>query len=94
MDEQLAGTEDIAERGLRYTKEQFGQLMEQTEEYVRENPTRAVAYALLAGLVIDRLPVCRMLSSLARVSLLALKPALLIYGATKIYQAAQNDDEN
>ena len=51
MDEQFAGTEDIAERGLRYTKEQFEQIMEQTEEYVRENPTRALVYAAVAGLL-------------------------------------------
>ena len=35
--------------------------MEQTEDFVRENPTRAMAYAVLAGLVIDRLPVFRIL---------------------------------
>lgn len=93
MDEQIAGTEDIAERGLRYTKEQFTQIMEQTEEYVRENPTRALAYAAVAGLVIDRLPICRILSGLARLSLIAIKPAILIYGATKLYQAAQDDAE-
>lgn len=93
MDEQLAGNEDIAERGLRYTKEQFEQIMEQTEEYVRENPTRALVYAAVAGLVINRLPVCRILSGLARLSLVAVKPAILIYGATKLYQAAQEDGE-
>jgi len=92
MDEQLADSEDIAERSLRYTKEQFGQIMEQTEDYVRENPTRAVAYAVVAGLVIDRLPVFRILGGLTRLSLLALKPAILIYGATKLYQAAQQDE--
>ena len=93
MDEQFAGAEDIAERGLRYTKEQFQQIMEQTEEYVRENPTRALAYAAAAGLVINRLPICRILSGLARLSLIAIKPAILIYGATKLYQAAQEDGE-
>lgn len=93
MDEQLVGNEDIAERGLRYTKEQFEQLLDQTGEYVRENPTRAIAYAALAGVVIDRLPVCRLLSGLVRLSLFALKPAVLIYGATKIYQSVQQDEE-
>ena len=93
MDEQIAGTEDIAERGLRYTKEQFTQIMEQTEEYVRENPTRALAYAAVAGLVLDRLPICRLLSGLVRLSLIAIKPAILIYGATKLYPAAQEDAE-
>ncbi len=92
MDEQLAGNEDIAERGLRYTKEQFEQIMEQTEDYVRENPTRALAYAALAGVVINRLPVCRILSGLVRLSFMAAKPAVLIYGATKLYQAAQTDE--
>lgn len=92
MDEQSAGTEDIAERGLRYTKEQFEQILEQTEEYVRENPTRALAYAAVAALVISRLPVGRILGGLVRLSLLAVKPAVLIYGATKLYQAVQEDE--
>jgi hypothetical protein len=91
MDQQLADSEDIAERSLRYTKEQFGQIMEQTEGFVRENPTRAVAYAVVAGLVLDRLPVFRIFGGLTRLSLMALKPAILIYGATKLYQAAQQD---
>ncbi|MFN2507982.1 MAG: hypothetical protein ABR589_04335 [Chthoniobacterales bacterium] len=89
MDQSLAETEDIAERSLRYTKEQFEQILEQTEEYVRENPARALAYAVVAGLVIDRLPVFRIFGGLARLALVAAKPAILIYGATKIYQAAQ-----
>ena len=91
MDQQLAGNEDIAERGLRYTKDQFGQIMEQTEDYVRENPTRAIAYAVVAGLVLDRLPVGRILGGFARLTLFALKPAILIYGATKLYKAAQDE---
>jgi hypothetical protein len=92
MDQQLAGTEDIAERSLRYTKEQFGQLMEQTEDFVRSNPTRAIGYAVVAGLVLDRLPIMRIFGGLTRLSLMALKPAILIYGATKLYQAAQQDE--
>ena len=92
MDGQLSQSDDIAERGLRYTRDQFGQLMEQTEDYVRSNPTRAIMYAALAGLVIDRLPVARMLGGLARLTLFAAKPAILIYGATKLYQATQADE--
>jgi hypothetical protein len=92
MDQQLAESEDIAERGLRYTKEQFEQIMEQTEEYVRANPTRAIGYAVAAGLVLDRLPVFRILGAFTRLSLMAMKPAILIYGATKLYQASQHDE--
>lgn len=93
MDDQATGTtEDFAERGLRYTKDQWSEIMEQTETFVRENPTRAVAYAVVAGLVLDRLPVFRIFGGLTRLSLMALKPAILIYGATKLYQAAQQDE--
>ena len=92
MEPQLAeNSEDIAERGLRYTKEQFGQIMEQTEDFVRENPTRAMAYAVVAGLVLDRLPIFRIVGGLTRLSLMALKPAVLVYGATKLYQATQDE---
>ena len=91
MDGQISQSDDIAERGLRYTRDQFEQLMEQTEDYVRSNPTRAIMYAALAGLVLDRLPVGRMLGGIARLTLVAAKPAILIYGATKLYQAAQQD---
>ena len=92
MEQQLADNEDIAERSIRYTREQFGQIMDQTESYVRENPTRAVAYAVVAGLVLDRLPVGRILGGLTRLTLMAIKPAILIYGATKLYQVAQQDE--
>ena len=93
MEQQLAeNPEDFAERGMRYTKEQFEQIMEQTEDFVRENPTRAIAYAVAAGLVLDRLPIFRILGGLTRLSLMALKPAVLIYGATKLYQATKQEE--
>ena len=92
MDEQSAGMpEDIAERSLRYTKDQFEQVLEQAEEYVRENPARSIAYALVAGFIFNRLPVGRILGGFVRLLMVAFKPAILAYGATKLYQAAQND---
>ena len=94
MDEEFSGTSgDIAERGLRYTKDQFEQLVGQTEEYVRENPTRSVAYALIAGFILNRLPIGRILSGIMRLAFIAFKPAILAYGATKLYQAAQGENE-
>jgi hypothetical protein len=94
MDEEISGTSgDVAERGLRYTKDQLEQLLEQTEDYVRENPTRSIAYALVAGFILNRLPLGRILGGLTRLVFIAFKPAILAYGATKLYQAAQGDDE-
>ena len=93
MDEQFsASSGDVAERGLRYTKDQFEQLLEQTEEYVRENPARSIAYALLAGFILNRLPVGRILGGVVRLAMVTFKPAILAYGATKLYQAAQSDE--
>ena len=92
MEHSSETTGDIAERGLRYTKDQFEQVLEQTEEYVRENPVRAVGYALLAGFILNRLPICRILGGFVRLIMLAFKPAILAYGATKLYQAAQSDE--
>ncbi len=91
MEDQVS--QDFAERGVQYTREQVERLLEQLEMYVRENPMRAVGYALLAGLVIDRLPVFRLTGGLTRLALMALKPAILIYGATKIYQAVQENED-
>lgn len=94
MDQEFSGTSgDVAERGLRYTKDQFEQLLEQTEEYVRENPTRSLAYALVAGFILNRLPIGRILGAMTRLVFIAFKPAILAYGATKLYQAAQGDRE-
>ena len=83
--------EDLAERGLRYTREHFDELLSETETYVRKNPVQSIAYALLAGFVLNRLPVGRLLSAVVRLLLFALKPALLVYGATKIYEAVQEE---
>jgi len=94
MDDQSSGmTEDVAERSLRYTRDQFEQVLEQTEEYVRENPARSIAYALIAGFILHRLPVGRILSGFVRLLMIAFKPAILAYGATKLYQAVQGDEE-
>ena len=94
MDQQSSGIPgDVAERSLRYTKDQFEQVLAQAEGYVRENPARSIAYAVVAGFVLDRLPIGRILGGFVRLLMIAFKPAILVYSATKLYQAAQNDGE-
>jgi hypothetical protein len=94
MDEEFSQTSgDVAERGLRYTKDQFEQILEQTEEYVRENPGRSIAYALAAGFILNRLPLGRIAGAVARLMFIAFKPAILAYGATKLYHAAQGEEQ-
>jgi hypothetical protein len=84
---------DLAERGLRYTREHFDELLTETEAYVRENPVQSLAYAVLAGFVLNRLGIGRIVSGLMRLLLFALKPAILIYGAAKLYEATQEEEQ-
>ncbi len=78
-------------RGLRYTKEQLEEVVGQTEVFVRENPGQSLLYAFVAGYVLNRLPVGRILSGLVHLSISALRPAMLLYGATKLFQAVQEE---
>jgi hypothetical protein len=83
--------QDVVLRSVRYTKEQVEDIVGQAEEYVRENPGQALLYAFVAGYVLNRLPVGSLIRGLVRLSFLALRPAVLVYGATRLYQASQNE---
>ena len=83
---------DIAERGLQYTRDQWNEIIGQTEDFVRANPTRSLLYGVAAGFILDRLPIFRILGGLIRLLLKAFKPALLVYGATKLYHLTQEQE--
>jgi hypothetical protein len=80
------------ERGLHWVKEQVEMALGETEDYVREKPTQSLLYAFVAGYILNRLPLGRILGGLFRLLVGALKPAILIYGAAKLYQAAQEEE--
>ena len=84
---------DYAEGAVNYAREQWDAILGQTEDYVRENPTRSLCYGVAAGYLLNRLPIFRIFGALLRLMLLAFKPAVLIYGATKVYQSFQQRDE-
>ena len=85
-------TGDLAERGLSYAKDQWGDLIAQTEDYVRANPTRSLLYGLGAGFLLDRLPIFRIVGMVVRLLFKALKPALLVYAVTRLYQMVQEEE--
>lgn len=84
-------SEDIVVRGFQYTKDQVDEVLHQVEKYVRQNPGQAMLYAFVAGYVLNRFPVGGVLRGLVRLSFFGLKPAMLIYGATKVYEATQDE---
>ena len=82
---------EYPERGFQWVKEQVETALNETEGYVREKPTQSLLCAFMAGYVLNRLPLLRILSGLFRLLLVALRPAILIYGAAKLYQSAQEE---
>ena len=82
---------ELPERGVQWVKDQVETVLSETEDYVREKPAQSLVCAFVAGYVLNRLPLGRVLSGLLRLLIVALKPAILIYGAAKLYQAAQEE---
>lgn len=83
---------EFPERGLNWVKEQVETALSETEDYIREKPAQSLLCAFMAGYILNRLPLGRILGSLFRLLVAALKPAILIYGAAKLYQAAQEEE--
>ena len=83
---------DIALRSVRYAQDQFSGVVTQAEEFVREKPGQSLLIAVLAGFILNRLPIGRLFGGVARLLMFALKPALLLYGATKVYEVIQEEE--
>ena len=80
---------EFPERGMQWVKDRVETVVNETGEYVREKPTQSLLYAFAAGYVLNRLPLGRVLGGVLRLIVMALKPGMLIYGAAKLYQMAQ-----
>lgn len=85
-------SEDFPQRSFHYAREHFDVVVSQTEDYVREKPAQSLLYAFVAGLIMNRLPIGRIISGMFRLLLFAFKPAILIYGATKLYRAIEEEE--
>lgn len=60
-----------------------------TEQFVREDPAKAVGIALFAGVLLTVLPVGRLIGGLIRLALCLARPLLLVLGAVKLYEEFQ-----
>jgi hypothetical protein len=83
---------EYPERGVHWVKEQIEAALSETEDYIREKPAQSLLCAFLAGYVLNRLPLVRIVGGLFRLLIAALRPAILVYGAAKLYQAAQEEE--
>ena len=82
---------ELPERGVQWVKDRVETVLSETESYVREKPTESLLCAFAAGYILNRLPLGRVVGGLFRLLIFALKPAILIYGAAKLYQVAQQE---
>ena len=82
---------ELPERGVQWVKDRVEAVLNETEDYVREKPAQSLLCAFVAGYILNRLPLGRIFSGLFRLFIVALRPAILIYGAAKLYQAAQEE---
>jgi hypothetical protein len=83
---------EFPERGVHWVKEQVEVALSETEDYIREKPAQSLLCAFVAGYILNRLPLGRILGGLFHLLVVALRPAILIYGAAKLYQAAQDEE--
>jgi hypothetical protein len=83
---------EFPERGVHWVKEQMEAAFSETEDYVRAKPAQSLLWAFVAGYVLNRLPLGRIIGALFWLLIAALRPAILIYGAAKLYQAAQEQE--
>ena len=82
---------EFPERGLHWVKEQVETALAETEDYVREKPTQSLLCAFKDGYILNRLPLGPIVAGLFPLLVVALRPAVLIYGAAKLYQASQEE---
>lgn len=64
-------------------------LSARTADYARQEPIRAVGIAFVAGLVLTLLPIGAIVAGLVRLAVSLIRPALMIIGATKVYDEIQ-----
>jgi len=65
------------------------QFTERTAEYARQEPMRAIGIAFVAGLILTLLPIGAIVAGLVRLAVSLVRPALMILGATKLYDEIQ-----
>jgi len=61
-------------------------LSDRTQQFIRDEPGKAVGVALFAGILLTVFPVGRVLGALVRLLFALARPLLLVLGALKVYE--------
>lgn len=88
--EEFTGDSGATGTHSRFDTEQFAA---RTVDFARQDPVRAVGVAFVVGLVLTLLPIGAMVAGLVRLAISLVRPALLILGATKVYDEIQKRNQ-
>jgi hypothetical protein len=61
-------------------------LVERAAAEVRREPVKTMASAFVLGLILSIFPVGRVISAIVSLGLMLLRPALMIFGAAKVWE--------
>ncbi len=64
-------------------------LSDNTQKFIRDEPTKAIGIALLGGALLTVFPVGRVLGALVRLVFALARPFLFVLGAVKVYEEFQ-----
>lgn len=70
-----------------------GEFNERAQQFVREDPTKAVGAAVLIGVLLTVFPIGRLIGGLFRLLFSIAKPVLLIAGLVKVYQELEKQQK-
>jgi hypothetical protein len=71
-------------------KQDIQNYLEDSEEYIRRNPARAMLMGLGSGFLIAQLPLRFMIFGILKIVLLLIKPAAFIYLVSKLIDDVRN----
>lgn len=81
--------EEVGTVVMRNAREGFASTQKECENWVRKSPTTAMLGAIAIGYLLNRVPLRAILLMKVRVLLALARPALLLFGAAKLYEFLQ-----
>ena len=69
-------------------------LNNRAQQFIREEPAKAVGVAVLAGVLLTIFPVGKLVGALVRLAFSLVRPVLLALGALKIYEEIEKKQKS
>jgi hypothetical protein len=93
-DSTTSSVDDGIHSMLSSSKDKAVACLEKWEDCVKQKPVQAIAGALVAGILIHRLPIRSILIAKIKIISALAPPALLAYGAAKVVEILQQKSAN